>query len=83
MAKYIVDRIVDGQIAVLLLKDNEAVQRDINVTELPSHISEGDMLEVSFSEEGKIIEANLLKAETEDALNKAKSLLEKLKNKNK
>lgn len=73
---------MDGKIAVLLLRDNETIEKNVPVSSLPSNIKEGDILEVSFKEDGMVNNARLMKQETLDALSKAEALLEKLKNKN-
>ncbi|WP_017728471.1 DUF3006 domain-containing protein [Halalkalibacterium ligniniphilum] len=82
MDKYTLDRFVDGQTAVLLLRDNESVQKDVSIKQLPSNVKEGDILEIQFNVDGSIKKANVLKKETDAAIDKAKSLLEKLKKKN-
>ncbi|WP_017728784.1 DUF3006 domain-containing protein [Halalkalibacterium ligniniphilum] len=82
MAKYTLDRIVDGQVAVFLLRDDESIQKDIPIEQLPSNVKEGDILEIQFNVDGSIKKANVLKKETDAAIDKANSLLEKLKKKN-
>nr|WP_035425975.1 DUF3006 domain-containing protein [Halalkalibacterium ligniniphilum] len=82
VAKYTLDRIVDGQVAVFLLRDDESIQKDIPIEQLPSNVKEGDILEIQFNVDGSIKKANVLKKETDAAIDKANSLLEKLKKKN-
>lgn len=82
MKKYTVDRIEDGKIAVLLLRDNETVEKNAPISSLPSDVKEGDILEVSFNKDGNVDNARVMKQETRDALSKAEALLEKLKKKN-
>ncbi|MEC2074461.1 DUF3006 domain-containing protein [Alkalihalophilus marmarensis] len=83
MEKYTVDRIEDGQMAVLLKRDDEKISKDVSLDDLPKGISEGDILSIRFDEQGNIVQAKILKVEKEAALKKANDLLEKLKNKNK
>lgn len=82
MKKYTVDRIEDG-IAVLLLREDEAIERNVPASHLPLNVKEGDIVKASIKADGNIDEIQILKDETSTALNKAESLLKKLKNKNK
>ncbi|NEU31230.1 DUF3006 domain-containing protein [bacterium LRH843] len=80
LVKYTLDRFEDD-LAVLLLRNNESIQIDITRDRLPEGVKEGDILDVSIHENRSIEKIIVLKSETEEALNKASLLLEKLKNK--
>lgn len=82
MEKYTVDRF-EGEFAVLLLSSDESVQKDVPKEQLPDNVQEGDIVEVSFNEDGTVKEAMIKREETISRKEKAQSLLEKLKNKNK
>jgi len=71
--KVTVDRI-EGSIAVLLLRDEEANIINIPLFLLPLGSREGDILDVTIARNIK---------ETEDARERVSDLLETLKNKNK
>ncbi|RSL28738.1 DUF3006 domain-containing protein [Salibacterium salarium] len=82
MEKYTVDRF-EGELAVLLLSGDETVQKDVPRDQLPNGLKEGDVLEIQFKEDNKVEKAEVKEVETESKKERAKSLLEKLKNKNK
>lgn len=82
MEKYTVDRF-EGEFAVLLLSSDESVQKDVPKEQLPDNVQEGDIIEVEFDENGAVKEATIKREETLNQKEKAKSLLEKLKNKKK
>ncbi|WP_292462352.1 DUF3006 domain-containing protein [Methanolobus sp.] len=63
---------VEGDIAVLLVRDAETIKVDIPVSLLPSGSKEGDILDISVVKDEK---------ETDDAKQRVSSLIEKLKNK--
>ncbi|MFZ4452101.1 DUF3006 domain-containing protein [Salibacterium aidingense] len=81
MAMYTVDRF-EGELAVLLLSGDETVQKDVPKKELPNGLEEGDVLKVEFGDNDKVITAEVNKIETELKKKNAKSLIEKLKVKN-
>lgn len=83
LAKYTLDRIVDGQTAVLLRRDGETKEENVAVKQLPSNAKEGDILEVVFDQDGTMTKAVILKQETAVAKKRVSSLMEKLKNKKK
>ena len=70
--KVTVDR-MEGSIAVLLLRDEEAIIINIPLFLLPLGSREGDILDVTISINIK---------ETEDSRERVSNLLEELKNKN-
>lgn len=80
MATYTLDRITDGM-GVLLLRTDENVKKNIPIEFLPLDVKEGDILDITFIDNEKIDKIVILKKETNDALDTASSLLEKLKNK--
>lgn len=82
MEKYTVDRF-EGEFAVLLLSSDESVQKDVPKEQVPDNVQEGDIVEVSFNEDGTVKEAMIKREETISRKEKAQSLLEKLKSKNK
>lgn len=80
--RYTVDRF-QGELAVLLLRNDESIQRDVEIEALPADIQEGDIIDVQFDDEDKITSVEILKSETQKAKEKAESLISKLLNKNK
>jgi len=80
MERYTLDRIEDG-VAVLLLRSDETIQKNIQASLLPGGVKEGDILEIKFDGD-KIQKASILKSETEDAKKKAQDLLQKILDKN-
>lgn len=70
--KVTIDRI-EGNNAVLLLRDEEAVKINIPLFLLPPESKEGDILNISIAREEQ---------ETEAAKEQVSALLEKLKHKN-
>lgn len=81
MVKYTLDRF-EGEKAVLLLREDEMVEKVIKREHLPEEAKEGDILDLLFNEDGELKEVQILEKETIDALQRAQGLLEKLKNKN-
>ncbi|MBM7551682.1 DUF3006 domain-containing protein [Thalassobacillus pellis] len=79
MRKYTIDRF-EGELAVLLEKGNESIQKDVPKRYFPDDISEGDLVE---EQQDGSFRYSVLKEETFEARNKAEALLEKLKNKHK
>jgi hypothetical protein len=71
--KVTLDRI-EGNIAVLLLRDKESIKIDIPFFLLPPESREGDILNISIVRDAQ---------ETEAAKERVSFLLDKLKNKNK
>ncbi|AFV25178.1 hypothetical protein Mpsy_2979 [Methanolobus psychrophilus R15] len=69
--KVSLDR-VEGDIAVLLVRDEESIKIDFPLSLLPDSSREGDILDISILRDEK---------ETEDAKKRVSSLIEKLKNK--
>ena len=81
LEKYTVDRF-EGEVAVLLLRKDENIVKDVKRSELPDEVKEGDILDISFTKEGAVHEVNILKKETDLARKKAEDLLQKLLDKN-
>jgi hypothetical protein len=77
---YTLDRF-ESELAVLLQKGDETVEKVVKKDSLPPHVKEGDILEITFHNNGVLKEAMILKDETKNAREQAESLLEKLKNK--
>ncbi|AFV24482.1 hypothetical protein Mpsy_2278 [Methanolobus psychrophilus R15] len=69
--KVSLDRI-EGDIAVLLVRDEESIKIDIPLSLLPEGSREGDILDISILRDEN---------ETEDIKKRVSLLLEKLKNK--
>ncbi|AFV25339.1 hypothetical protein Mpsy_3140 [Methanolobus psychrophilus R15] len=69
--KVSLDRI-EGDIAVLLVRDEESIKLDIPLSLLPDGSREGDILDISILRNEK---------ETEYAKKRVSALIEKLKNK--
>jgi Protein of unknown function (DUF3006) len=77
--KYTLDQI-EGDKATLLLRSNETEELVVEKNKiLPAE--EGDILEVTFSDDNEILSSRILGEETKAARQKAESLLNKLKNK--
>lgn len=77
--KYTVDRF-EGELAVLLFRENESIEVVEKRSELPQEVREGDILYLEFAAE-KLISAKILEEETMEARNRAQELLKKLRNK--
>ncbi|WP_243300437.1 DUF3006 domain-containing protein [Bacillus litorisediminis] len=77
--KFTVDRF-EGNSAVLLLRDDEKVEKVIQKG-LLNGVREGDIIEVTFGLDGSFKSFVILEEETQKQKDKAKRLLEKLKNK--
>lgn len=71
--KYTIDRF-EGQLAVLLWREDESVELLLDKKELPPEAEEGDILELQFSSE-QLTSAVILKEETAAARKKAQDLL--------
>ncbi|WP_096199845.1 DUF3006 domain-containing protein [Bacillus sp. FJAT-45350] len=83
MANYTVDRI-EETIAILLLREDEMIQKEVPLKELPSEIKEGDMVDISFRDNGTISKpVIILENNTKQAKKKADALLQKILSKNK
>jgi hypothetical protein len=78
--KYTIDRF-EGDLAVLLLRDDERVEKIVPRKEL-GDVSDGDILLISFDDSGMVLESVLLVEETEQARNKAEELLEEVRKMN-
>ncbi|CAM3889055.1 hypothetical protein GCM10009865_22250 [Aeromicrobium ponti] len=78
--KYTIDRF-EGDLAVLLLRDDETIVKVISNEELGNLYNEGDILEITFDKYDRVESVYYLKDETEYARWKALELLKKLKNK--
>lgn len=78
--KYTIDRL-EGHLAVLLLREDETIEKVIPKEQLGSAFGEGDILEISFDEDGNVKRVDYLMDETESVRAKARSLLNKLKDK--
>ncbi len=83
MIIYTVDRIVDGETAVLLQRSDESKEMNILTNKLPKGVKEGDILDISFNEDESIKSVKIMQEETESAKQKAENLLQKIINKNK
>jgi hypothetical protein len=70
--KVTLDRIKEG-IAVLLVRNNEAIKINIPLSLPPAKSKKGDILDITIARDVK---------DTEDAKERVSSLLERLKNKN-
>ncbi len=71
--KATIDRI-EGNIAVLLIRNGERIKLNVPLSLLPEMSAEGDILDISIKKDKK---------ETDDARERVSGLIEKLKNKNK
>ncbi|MGG3737522.1 DUF3006 domain-containing protein [Aeribacillus pallidus] len=78
--KYTIDRF-EGDYAVLLQRDDETIEKIISREELGDSFVEGDILLLTFDNEGKLIKVKFLKEETAKARKRVNDLLNKLKNK--
>ncbi|WML48409.1 DUF3006 domain-containing protein [Neobacillus sp. PS3-34] len=77
--KFTVDRFEEEK-AVLLQRDDETIEKIVAKKLLGTSVSEGDILLITFSDNGNVEKSELLKEETEQAREQANKLLEKLKN---
>ncbi|GEM_PF-3570383 len=77
MTVYTIDRF-EGEFAVILERGNESVQRDVPLTQLPSMVQQGDLVDIEFSEDGVIRKAVILNEQTLSAKQRAEALLQKL-----
>jgi hypothetical protein len=71
--KATIDRI-EGKLAVLLIGDDGSIKLNVPLILLPEGAKEGDILDININKDEK---------ETEEAKNRATSLIENLKSKNK
>jgi hypothetical protein len=78
--KYTVDEIIDGKFAVLLDREDESIELDISLTDIPIKIKEGDILNIEFKD-NKIVFAEIDKEETKKARQEVKDLIDELKKK--
>jgi len=72
--KYTIDRF-EGHLAVLLLRDNEGIQININRDELTSDLQEGDIIHLDLNDDGSIKYVEILHEETVKARKTAEDLL--------
>ena len=77
MEKAVIDRIVDGKTAVILVGDNER-QYQYPAKGLPEGASEGTWLRVQI-ENGEIVYIEIDPEETESALRRIQAKLDKLR----
>ncbi|WP_349407922.1 DUF3006 domain-containing protein [Pseudalkalibacillus sp. SCS-8] len=78
-SKYTVDRF-EGDLAVLLDRSDETKQKDVPLHYLPKDVKVGDIVEEKLLINGKP-SYQILKEETDEAMEKAENLLNKLKKK--
>jgi len=78
--KYTLDRFDEG-FAVLLLKENESVEKLVPEESLNKTANEGDVIEVVFNEDGTINNFTILENETKEMKDKVTDIITKLKNK--
>ena len=82
MTLYTIDRF-EGDVAVILERGNESVQRDIPVAQLPSIVQQGDVMDIEFTEDNVVRKAIILNEQTLSAKQRAEELLQKLIERNK
>jgi len=75
----VIDRIVDGETAVLLIEDGDDVvdQFDLDRKELPNEVAEGGVLTVEI-DDGEIISMEYLENETESRQQAAQERFDRL-----
>lgn len=78
---FTIDRI-EKNLAVLLLREDEAVQIDVSLSKLPEDIEEGTIIELELDMKGKVVSSKSLVQETNQARNNAQELLNKIVGKN-
>lgn len=78
--KYTLDRF-EGEKAVLLYRGDESIELVTPKENLPQEAKEGDVLSLDVSIDGKVISAEVLTEETENARVSAKNLLDRLRKK--
>ncbi|SDY26113.1 DUF3006 domain-containing protein [Salimicrobium album] len=79
MNKYTIDRF-EGNIAVLLKKGEETVEKDVPVSSFTEEVNEGDIVEEITS--GNKNTYRPLREETKSRRQEAEDLLTRIKNKN-
>ncbi|MFT4415334.1 DUF3006 domain-containing protein [Fredinandcohnia humi] len=79
--KYTLDRF-EGDIAVLLFREDESFEVEIQRTQLAPKAKEGDILRMEFNKDGILSGVQILQDETDKARKQANDLLERLKRKN-
>jgi hypothetical protein len=77
--KYTVDEIIDNKYAVLFQRDDETKKLDIPLTEIPIEVKEGDIIELEFDDDGKVVFAKVDTIETEKERENVGKLIKKLK----
>ncbi|MGO4886448.1 DUF3006 domain-containing protein [Anaerobacillus sp. MEB173] len=83
MPTYTLDRI-EGHMAILLLRSDESIQKDIHIDHLPAGTKEGDLFDVTFEEDGTTVKTiTQSKEETNQVKKEADQLMQKILAKNK
>jgi hypothetical protein len=76
LSKYTVDRF-EGELAVLLLKNNESVKKDVPKEFFPSNVQKGDIVRESYKDgrlhyEIQVEETKARRQEAQELLNRLK-----------
>lgn len=79
--KYTIDRYDEG-FAVLLLRDDENIQRLVPREALDGFAQEGDILLVEFHDDGSLKNAEVLKEETEESKKRIDEIYNRILNRN-
>jgi hypothetical protein len=82
MKKYIVEA-AEGKKAVLLPRNDESERVIVPADQLPVEIKDGDIIEAEISDEGEVMEYNLLTGETKEAFERNQALLDRIRKKQK
>jgi hypothetical protein len=80
-SKYTLDRF-EGDLAVLLLREDESIEVDIPKARLSGMLNKGDIIDIRFHPDGTIEKAILLKEETEKAKMEVNKVLREILQKN-
>ena len=80
--KYTLERFDDG-FAVLLLRDDETVEKLVPLKEIEGLANEGDIIIAKFHEDGSLKHVKVLKEETEESKRKIEEIYNRILNKNK
>ncbi|UCZ53938.1 DUF3006 domain-containing protein [Bacillus shivajii] len=76
---YTVDRIVDGEVVVLLQKNDETIIEYVALSEMPDGVAEGARVSLLFSNKGHVKEVRMLERETTERKIEVKETLEHLR----
>ncbi|MCA1040944.1 DUF3006 domain-containing protein [Bacillus infantis] len=77
MKAYIVEAI-EGEITILLPRNDENERVIVQAGQLPAGIKDGDIIEAEISDESRVVEYKLLTEETKEVVERNQGLLDKI-----